>query len=88
MSVFRHKAWLAVFVTAVLFLLPSASQAASRSGGGITLPGPTTSPKIAKILPMAQRELSRNVVERRGNNVPRYRNGKGKIAPYSIADQW
>ena len=88
MSVFRHKAWLAILVAAAVLLLPSVSHAVSRSGGGITLPGPTTSPQIAKILPMAQRELSRNVVERRGNNVPRYRNGKGKIAPYSIADQW
>jgi len=43
---------------------------------------------MAKILPMARRELARNVVERRSNNVPRYRGGKGEIAPYSISDQW
>ncbi|OJU94583.1 MAG: hypothetical protein BGO23_04090 [Solirubrobacterales bacterium 67-14] len=71
-----------------MLLISSSSAATSRSGGGITLPGPTTSPKIGKILPLARRELSRNVVERRGNNIPRYRKGKGKIAPYSIANQW
>lgn len=88
MSVFLRNAWLVVFLAAAALLLPSSAQAVSRSGGGITLPGPTTSPKIAKILPLARRELSRNVVERRGNNIPRYRRGKGKIVPYSIADQW
>lgn len=87
MSFLPRKVWLAVFAVAAMLLVPSLGQAATRSGG-ITLPGPTTSPKIAKILPMARRELSRNVVERRGNNVPRYRRGKGKIAPYSIRDQW
>lgn len=87
MFAFPKKAWLAVLVTAAVLVIPSAAQSANRSGG-ITLPGPTTSPNIAKILPLAQRELSRNVAERRGNNVPRYRKGKGKIAPYSIGDQW
>lgn len=43
---------------------------------------------MAKIVPLARRELRRNVWERRGNNIPRYRKGKGRIAPYSIADQW
>ncbi len=71
-------------VTALL--VPSAS-AATRSGG-ITLPSPTTNPKIGQIVTLAKRELSRNVYERRGDNVPRYRKGKGKIAPYSIGDQW
>ena len=88
MFAFRRHSWLVAFVAAALFILPSGSHAASRTGGGITLPGPTTSPKIGKILTLARRELSRNVVERRGNNIPRYRNGKGRIAPYSIANQW
>jgi len=77
-----------VCTAAAMLLISSSRAATSRSGGGITLPGPTTSPKIGKILPLARRELSRNVVERRGNNIPRYRKGKGKIAPYSIANQW
>ncbi|MBN8869204.1 MAG: hypothetical protein J0H66_04905 [Solirubrobacterales bacterium] len=88
MSVFSRTVGLAVLAAAAMLLISSSSAATSRSGGGITLPGPTTSPKIGKILPLARRELSRNVVERRGNNIPRYRKGKGKIAPYSIANQW
>ncbi len=87
MSAFTRISGLAVPAIVAALLVPSASQAVSRTGG-ITLPGPTTSPKIAKILPLARRELSRNVVERRSNNVPRYRNGKGRVAPYSIGDQW
>lgn len=87
MFAFPRKAWLAVFVAVAALVIPSVAQGANRSGG-ITLPGPTTSPNIAKILPLAKRELSRNVAERRGNNVPRYRKGKGRIAPYSIGDQW
>ena len=88
MSVFSRTLGLAAIAAATLLLIPSVSGATSRSGGGITLPGPSTSPKIGKILPLAKRELSRNVYERRGNNVPRYRRGKGRIAPYSIGDQW
>jgi hypothetical protein len=88
MSVSSRTVGLAVLAAAAMLLISSSSAATSRSGGGITLPGPTTSPKIGKILPLARRELSRNVVERRGNNIPRYRKGKGKIAPYSIANQW
>jgi len=87
MFVCRHKLWLALLL-ALCLLVPSYAQATARSGGGITLPGPDTSPNMAKILPMARRELARNVVERRSNNVPRYRGGKGEIAPYSISDQW
>ena len=52
MSTLSRNVWVAILVAAALFLLPSAAQAAKRSGG-ITLPGPTTSPKIAKILPLA-----------------------------------
>ena len=87
MSFFPRIPGLVVFVAIFALLIPAAASAATRSGG-ITLPGPATSPKIAQILPLAKRELSRNVFERRGNNVPRYRKGKGKIAPYSIRDQW
>jgi hypothetical protein len=88
MSVFRRHTGLVVLAVAASLLAPSALHAATPTGGGIGLPGPATSPKIGKILPLARRELSRRVLERRANNVPRYRNGKGKIAPYSIRDQW
>ncbi|HTU14006.1 MAG TPA: CHAP domain-containing protein [Solirubrobacterales bacterium] len=47
---------------------------------------PTTS--YPGILDLARRELSRNVRERRGNNIPRYHMGRGRIAPYSIKDAW
>lgn len=87
MSVSPRNLRVAVLVAVAAIFFPSAVQASTRTGG-ITLPGPTTSPDIAKILPLARRELSRNVYERKGDNVPRYRKGKGKIAPYSIADQW
>lgn len=87
MSFNSRKILLAAFLVAA-FVFPSAAQSAPRVGGGIGLPGPDTSPKLAKILPLARQELARNVFERRGNNVPRYRYGKGRIAPYSIADQW
>ena len=88
MFVSRRHLGLAAFLVAAFLVVPSGSHATERTGGGITLPGPTTSPKIGKILTLARQELSRNVVERRGNNIPRYRDGKGKIAPYSIANQW
>ena len=42
----------------------------------------------AKIVEIARLELEKNVREKNGNNIPRYRNGKGKIAPYSIGDAW
>lgn len=41
-----------------------------------------------RVLKIARNQLRRKVSERRGNNVPRYRNGRGRIAPYSIRDQW
>ncbi|MBK5231700.1 MAG: hypothetical protein JJE13_01790 [Thermoleophilia bacterium] len=49
---------------------------------------PTIKPDFSKVLPLARRELRRNVVERRGNNIPRYHHGKGRIAPYSIKAFW
>lgn len=61
-------------------------------------PDPGTKPELranvgfkvgtARVVTLAQRELGRRVVERRGNNVPRYHGGKGRIAPYSIHDSW
>lgn len=52
----------------------------------VTPPVPTGSTK--GIVALAKRELNRKVVERKSNNIPRYKKGKGRIAPYSIGDAW
>lgn len=52
---------------------------------------PSTSEVSAKrqeVKRLARQEQAKRVRERRSDNVPRYRNGKGRIAPYSISDQW
>ncbi len=55
----------------------------------LTLPPPDFSaPDTSPIVKLAKSELAKRVAERRGDNVPRYRNGKGRVAPYSIGDQW
>lgn len=41
-----------------------------------------------KALGLLAREYRRKVSERSGDNVPRYRSGRGAIAPYSINDAW
>ena len=89
---------IAALGTAALGLsVPSAG-----ASGGITVPpttdpapvdpAPVVTPKRSEILKVARRELRRKVRERvrrgRGDNVPRYRFGKGRIAPYNIGDQW
>ncbi len=69
--------------------MPSVSHRREPVRGGITLPVTAGDPRrgLTKILPgWPTPSCLRNVVERRGDNVPRYRKGKGKIAPYSIAD--
>jgi len=43
---------------------------------------------ITRIVPLARKQLRRRVRENNSDNVPRYRKGKGRIAPYSIRDQW
>lgn len=73
-------ATLAVLV--IVFAVPSSAKA-------LTIPPPEFKPPdISGIVKLAKLELSRNVSETRSNNVPRYRNGRGKIAPFSIGDQW
>ena len=70
-----------LFLLLTLGFTPSAS--------ALTLPPPEfKTPDTRPIVKLARAELSKRVKERRGNNVPRYRNGKGRIAPYSIGDQW
>lgn len=54
-------------------------------------PPPTSARQDAirkAIVRLANVELKKNVRERRSDNVPRYRNGKGRVAPYSIGDAW
>lgn len=52
-------------------------------------PGTPIATSLRKqVVTLARTELRRNVRERRGDNVPRYRFGRGRIAPYSIGDQW
>jgi hypothetical protein len=64
------------------FLMPS-------SAGALTLPPPAFKPPdISGVVELAEAELSKRVSENRSNNVPRYRNGRGRIAPFSIGDQW
>lgn len=77
-----------VVVSLVLLagLAPSPSDAANR--GGLTMPTPIAKPPITKVVPLAKIELRKRVAERRGDNVPRYRNGRGRIAPYSIGAAW
>ncbi|MFM9078201.1 MAG: hypothetical protein ACKORM_08330 [Solirubrobacterales bacterium] len=41
-----------------------------------------------RALRLVNREFTRRVSERGGDNVPKYRNGRGAIAPYSIGDAW
>jgi hypothetical protein len=79
-------ALVAALLLAVFVLVPAASAATQR--GGLTLPPPPQKTGMAAIVQIARTELSRNVVERRSDNVPRYWNGKGPIAPYSIGDAW
>jgi hypothetical protein len=55
----------------------------------LTMPPPSIElPDTRPIVKLARVELDKRVAERRGNNVPRYRNGKGRVAPYSIKDAW
>lgn len=77
--------------TPVLALFIVAAMAVTLPDGAKSLvsPGPIKAkPRFHKVLPLARRELRRKPVERRGNNVPRYHRGKGRIAPYSIRAFW
>lgn len=83
-----------ILVAAGLLLSASAASQPSAADAAIAVPKPLPppdtgeSPSLKGIVPLARKELRKRVSERRGNNVPRYRNGKGKVAPYSIRDQW
>jgi len=72
-----------VLALAILLLAAPASRAAV-----VVPPPPDPTGSVSGVLKLAKRELNRNVRERKGDNVPRYRYGRGKIAPYSIGDAW
>lgn len=63
--------------------IPQGARSLSMTG-----PTPVAKPHFKRILPIARKELRANVVEKRGNNVPRYHGGKGRVAPYSIKAFW
>jgi hypothetical protein len=66
----------------IAFLAPASARA-------LTMPAPEFNPPdISGVVKLAQRQFSRRVSENRGNNVPRYGNGRGRVAPFSIGDQW
>ena len=73
------------FLVTACFALPAAAQA-------LTLPPPEPEPggkaDLSKVVTIARQEVRKNVVERKGNNIPRYHRGKGKVAPYSIKAFW
>ena len=79
----------AAVAAAVALMLPSPATALTAPvvTGPVVDPIPTEG-SIKRVVPLARKELRKRVSERNGNNVPRYRNGKGRIAPYSIRDQW
>ena len=87
------KAFLGVSVGATLLL------SGVGTAWGVTIPAdPDEAPvppdasgvaaKRAEVKSIAREELSKRVSENRSDNVPRYRNGKGRVTPYSISDQW
>lgn len=92
----RLLSTLAVVLVAAPVLLLGGHQASA----GVTIPVDDTDPvdvvpgsPVAKtlrnkVIGLARRELRMNVRERNGDNVPRYRYGRGDIAPYSIGDAW
>lgn len=90
----RHQATLMTALLATLFLLALPAHALA---GGISVdpdppsdpePPPAPTAKRSTIVDLVRTELSRDVRERRSDNVPRYHFGRGAIAPYSISDQW
>jgi len=82
----EKRSKLPVSLTAAAVLLALALPAPASA---LTMPPPPVEvPDTQPIVRLARAELEKKVAERRSNNVPRYRNGKGRVAPYSIRDQW
>jgi hypothetical protein len=72
-----------------LFVVVAVAISVPDGAKSLVVPGPTTvTGDFSKVIPLARRELRRAPAERRGNNVPRYHNGKGRVAPYSIKAFW
>ena len=80
-------AFLSALVTAVILISP-ASAANNAGSGGLSPVPPAPLNSYPQVVAIAQSELVKNVRERKSNNIPRYRKGKGRIAPYSIKDAW
>ena len=76
-------AFAAAFAALLIFVLAPAPARA------LTMPAPEFKPPdISGVVKLAQAQFTRRVSENRSNNVPRFRNGRGRVAPYSIGDQW
>ena len=76
-------------------LLSGAGPASANIGIPADADAPTEQPstsdvraKRQEVKRLARQEQAKRVRENRSDNVPRYRNGKGRITPYSIGDQW
>lgn len=66
---------------------PAAAAGISVPGEGGTGEVPVTGERT-QVLSLARTELLKDVRERRSDNVPRYKGGRGAIAPYSIHAAW
>lgn len=85
----RRSLLLPTVLTVAAALLFPATSGAEIAVPPVNQPDPASlRKKLRRVLGIARVQLSKKVAERRGNNMPRYRNGKGKVAPFSIRDQW
>lgn len=90
---FRPNRQFTTLVALVVALMASVALAAPGGAGaalrgGLSIPTPVVKPSAAKIVSLARLELRKRPAERRSNNVPRYWNGRGRVAPYSIGAAW
>jgi hypothetical protein len=87
---YRHFIAITTMIVALVatLALVAPGEAGATPRGGLTMPTPSVKPSTARIVSLARVELRRRPAERRSNNVPRYRNGRGRVAPYSIGAAW
>lgn len=83
------KSWpaLAVLAASMALCAPAAAAGISVPGEGGTGEVPVSGERT-QVLSLARTELLKDVRERRSDNVPRYKGGRGAIAPYSIHAAW
>ena len=80
---------LAVLAATAAICAPAAASGVEAPGSTGTGSGETlVSPNRAAIISLARAELAKNVRERNSDNVPRYKGGRGRVAPYSIHAAW